>query len=785
MKIALMTWFHFDNYGTVLQAVCMCRVLRKMGHLVDIIDYFPGDRSLTLPVTADKSSFLREVRERRRALDTSIITRVSGEVFEECRRENLTYTRYCETLTDLERLNEEYDAFLCGSDRIWLSMHFDPHFYLDFVNEPERMVAYAPSIFDTGDIDPDVKEQMGNLISRFVHLSVREEAGRRFLQDAFGRSTQELADPVLLIDADDWEGTLQLPGEEEKHYLFAMFQGKNRTYHDAAARLADRLGLELKILPVHESDMNRPGAITDSVSPIQFAGLIRNADYICTDSYHATLLSVIFQKEFCCFEQFTAREELNMNTRVIHILKAIGLSERLYDKNAPMERYLEKIDYIPANYKLDALKLKSREYLKESLGQVAAAIAGRTAHKHHILQGYRLCSGCGACVAACEKGAVTVTMDERGFYTANVDENLCIQCERCCMVCPFRGEVPAKNIAEGRLLSYRDEEAGMTENASAGGLAGRLAWLLHKQGKSIVGCAYDEDGQHAVHVLIGPDEPEERLEALQGSKYLQSDFGGIWNLLKEQKGPLAIFGTPCQIAGAKRMFSLRDDVVYIEIACSGVPSYLLYEKYRDSFGGRRRMNTETFALTVRYKQLPQSGNFVRVTDGTNEKIISGKRDAFTRMMDSCECFCEACYDCRWRAVSEADLRIGDFQTHKQSVNEMDSSSVICMSERGQQLLNDMMIAGYWEGLHKADILSYLVDHPAHNPSKPVFYDRLLAGLSDDRTSLQKLVNEFVKPVEKQKRWRMQAELAYRVPRERRRLAEIKREPDGGDSEPQS
>ncbi len=769
MKIALMTWFHYDNYGTVLQAVCMCRALRKMGHLVDVIDYFPGGRSLTLPVQADRGRIVRELRSRRRSADTPVTTQISGEAFERFRKENLTFTRFCGTMTDLERLNEEYDCFLCGSDRIWLPMQFDSHFYLDFVKDPARMIAYAPSIFDTGNIDRDVLEQMGALIRRFQHLSVREEVGRKFVQEAFERKTQELADPVLLIDADDWEGTLQLPGQEEEHYLFVMFQGKNRTYHDAAARLAGRLGLSLKILPVCESDMNRPGAVGDSVSPMQFAAMIRNADYICTDSYHATLLAILFQKEFCCFEQFTAREELTMNTRLVHILKAVGLSERMYDRDASLERYLEKIDYIPANYKLDALKLKSREFLKNALDEVAHAAKADQKEKQHILQGYSLCSGCGACMAACEQNAITVTMDERGFYTARVREEACVHCEKCCMVCPFRGEAPGKTIAEGRLLSYRDEEETMTENASAGGLAGRLAWMLHEQGVTLAGCAYDEDGQHAVHILVRPEDDQQTLARLQGSKYQQSDFAGIWNLLKEQTGPVAVFGTPCQIAGAKRVFSQRDDVYYIEIACSGVPSYLLYEKYRDWFGGRRRMNAETFALTVRYKQLPQSGNYVRVTDGVTEKVISGKKDSFSRMMESGECFCEACYDCRWRELSEADLRIGDFQKEKLSVNDMDSSSVICMTERGKELLDRMMIAGYWEGLHKADILSYLADHPAHNPAKPVFYDRLFERLADDRTSLVRIVNEYVKPLEKQKRWKLQADMRSRSDADRKRF----------------
>ncbi len=751
MKIAVMTWFHYDNYGTVLQAASLVKLLREFGHEAEIIDYFPQERVLRMPPGSSRAQFIRRFRRLRNndrtAKNPVITTQVSGEAFERFRKDHLPLTDYCATLTDLERLNDRYDAFVCGSDRIWLPMYFDPRFFLDFVHDPLRMIAYAPSILDTGETDEHVLKKMQELIGRFTHLSVREEEGRHFLGESFGKKTKEPAAPLLLVDKEEWGSRLQLPGEEEEHYLLAVFQGDNRSYWDAAEKLAARLELKLRIIPVRSLDLMREGAVTDPIGPVDYISMIRNADYICTDSYHATLLSLLFEKQFCSFERYAGRENLVLNRRIRHILSAVSLSSRLYAIDAPLERYLEAIDYIPVNYKINALKITSREFMQTSLDAVAAHVQETSPAKRHILQGYELCSGCGACTAACEQSALQVVRQDDGFLRAVVEEEKCIRCERCRMVCPFQNEQSGKNVAEGWLLSYQDEEDAFRQDASAGALCSRLERLLHKEGRAVAGCVFDEQTQTALHTLVLPEDDQSGLDAHKGSKHMPGDFSGALNKLKEYSGPAAIFGLPCQIEGARKLFWDRNDILYIEIVCGGVPSYLLYEKYKRSFKGRARLNSDSFALAVSYRQLPGQGRFVKVTDGAAEKIIPRKKDAFTRVTDSGVYFGEACYECRWRDRSSADLRIGDYRFGLHSNEETSQSICICMTPEGRQLLNHLMTEGYWEGLHKLSMEEYLTKMPGINPPRPVFYEELSEKFQDEKMSLHKIINEYVKPFE--------------------------------------
>ena len=206
MRIAVMTWFDQDQYGTVLQAAALCRVLSRMGHEPQIVNYRHKDRIYTVPDDSLSRQMSAQVRRRTREMrNPYVIGEVSGEPFRQFRDSYMPRTRCCRTQSDLEALNHEFDAFICGSDRIWLPTAFDPHFMLDYVRDPQKMIAYAPSILEFDKADRYVSERMKSLIGRFTHLSVREDTGRRLMADQMGEEPPEVADPTLLLSVHEWE----------------------------------------------------------------------------------------------------------------------------------------------------------------------------------------------------------------------------------------------------------------------------------------------------------------------------------------------------------------------------------------------------------------------------------------------------------------------------------------------------------------------------------------------------------------------------------------------------
>ncbi|MCD8011872.1 MAG: polysaccharide pyruvyl transferase family protein [Lachnospiraceae bacterium] len=207
MKIAIMTWFHYINYGTVLQAYALQRYLRDQGHEVYLINYVGEDK---------KSSMnLKNIIERikRKAKNTVINARYSESLsirkktFHDWLIANCNLTQPLKN-SDLCNLEKEFDLFICGSDQIWHASTaelFEKEYFLDFVKDTSKKVSYAPS-FGQSYICKSIEPQVKKLISDFRMLSVREETGAEIIKNLTGKKPYVVADPVLLLDTEKWRG---------------------------------------------------------------------------------------------------------------------------------------------------------------------------------------------------------------------------------------------------------------------------------------------------------------------------------------------------------------------------------------------------------------------------------------------------------------------------------------------------------------------------------------------------------------------------------------------------
>ena len=109
-----------------------------------------------------------------------------------------------QSVSDLEALNPEFDAFICGSDQIWAPSSYNPHYFLDYVREPEKMIAYAPSIGLPQISDENVSNRIKYFTSRFTHISTRERQGSEIIGKLLGRTVETVVDPTLLLSKEDF-----------------------------------------------------------------------------------------------------------------------------------------------------------------------------------------------------------------------------------------------------------------------------------------------------------------------------------------------------------------------------------------------------------------------------------------------------------------------------------------------------------------------------------------------------------------------------------------------------
>ena len=310
--------------------------------------------------------------------------------------------------------------------------------------------------------------------------------------------------------------------------------------------------------------------------------------------------------------------------------------------------------------------------------------------KHIAEQTNKACSGCGACAALCPQNAIELRLDEAGFFRAQVREDRCVGCGLCRSVCErFSPAREGKDLRQAELYALQSRNEETVLRCSSGGVAHEIAADCLKQGVRVCGVIYDTESDRAMHRVISS---EKDLPALDGSKYLQSDTGAFRQVLAlAQEGEqLAVFGTPCQIAGLARAaeaLGVRDRLLLAEIFCHGVPSYLLWD--RQCIKMKKKLHTDRFVrVQFRYKKNDWHSYCLRVDAAGRSYTGARETELFWQVFFENVLLGDACSSCELRkTASLADLRLGDywgrrFQQHSDGV-----SAAFALTERGQRALD--------------------------------------------------------------------------------------------------
>lgn len=740
MNVGLLTWFHYHNYGTALQVTALAYVIKRMGHTVDIINYKPENKRRFL---LSEGIFHYYSKRCSNAVKNYMNRHFMGEMreslFEEFYKENLIFSKECITFSDFRELNQVYHAFVCGSDQIWAPSCFDERYFLDFVEDTKRMVAYAPSVGLDSIKDRDIEKQIQRLAGRFEWISTREYSGSKLISHLTGKAVETVLDPTLLLSKSEWKIMASAKFSETDPYLLAYFLRSNKHYWKKTYELAAKLHLKVKIIPVFCNDFDRKGCIKTPIGPAEFLELIAGASFICTDSFHGMAFAINFNKEFTVFERFKKGEDNNQNSRVYHLLAITKLQTRLYQKGCSLDRFLENIDYQSVNHILFKWRKKSLDFLSSALESIKNHIE-HTEMKKYISVEDGFCCGCGACVSVCPVHAVSIRMKD-GFLCANVDKVLCISCGKCREVCPLYGNREGKPIKNGKLFSFKDNSMQVLKVSSSGGIAHRIAALYLKKGYSAAGCMFDKSKQRARHIIVSPKE-KEKLKLLQGSKYIQSDFTEMSLELAKGNGKMVVFGTPCQIAAARKVAGQKEDIIYVDLICHGVPSQLLYQKYQKYLQDIYGMDKDCLEVSFRYKKRGWRERYIYSRDLQKSHCEHQSKDPFFLMFESMECYSKPCYECRWRDFSAADIRIGDYWGPRFENDKDGVSMVICMNEKGKEILQELR--GHAK-IFEQDIREYFQYQQSENSPIPIFYDRLLGNLKNSSVSMEEIIKEFAQP----------------------------------------
>lgn len=257
---------------------------------------------------------------------------------------------------------DDYYAFVVGSDQVW-----NPHyketsdvFFLQFAQEKKR-IAYAPS-FGVSQIPETIKKHYSELLRGIPSLSVREQKGAELIRDLCGRSAEVVLDPTMLLMPERWREVEKKPETEvEDDFLITYFLGDiTRKYRKEINGIAKKN--HLKVIDLQNI---RYGEVY-SADPYEFLYYIDHARFVCTDSFHGTVFSLLFHKPFAVF--FRQDNEGNMISRLESLLQIAGFPKNSLEKNPIL---CDSIDYPQFDARLEEKRSSSIGFLSQALDSVS------------------------------------------------------------------------------------------------------------------------------------------------------------------------------------------------------------------------------------------------------------------------------------------------------------------------------------------------------------------------------------------------------------------------------
>lgn len=382
--VGLLSLPRYFNYGSQLQLFALQSAIERVGNECAVIDYEPPmpppmpTMERIQRIIGDPMALVHGMRERRVARRELTLTRERGRLFQEFSKKYIhiqgkSYRSYEALRADPPRA----DTFVVGSDQVWNPIgHFgDDSYYLRFAPEGHR-IAYAPSIGLS--VVPDTaKAWMRECLHAITHLSVRESKGAELIRELTGREAKVVVDPTLLLDAQDW-GRIATTAKRAKGYVLCYALQSDRYAREHALRIANAHGLDLVVLPFHHADIHGTNAdiIREfDVGPSEFVGLIRGASFVCTDSFHGTVFSVIFRKPFHSYRRYEA--DAATFSRMADLLARLKLSDRAVGIDSDLSVPPLALDYSDAAPALDAWRAESWSYLETAIRDSSAGMAHR------------------------------------------------------------------------------------------------------------------------------------------------------------------------------------------------------------------------------------------------------------------------------------------------------------------------------------------------------------------------------------------------------------------------
>ena len=340
MKVGILTHPQGANYGGILQCYALCNYLRKLGHEPIVIQRVANQ---SLFIWRWIRSLLSAIHFPRYYHPEEVDRLVNIRPF------ILNYIPRTEVINSYSKMNKissnyNLDAVIVGSDQVWrhdYAMQFGYNYFLDFVPDNVIKLSYAASFgLSEWQYTTQETEIIGNLLSRFTGISVREEEAISLLKDNVGCNAIQLIDPTMLLSSDDYNqiASARLVSD---NYIFVYWLGDKTIIQDEIASYKNR---GYKVVDINLRDVQEQISVEDWIAYIKYA------DYVITDSFHGCVFSLIFNRPFK-----VEKNDSGGYGRIVSLSKMLDIS------------FDDVVDFKSVNSRISDLRGIAHEYLTSIL----------------------------------------------------------------------------------------------------------------------------------------------------------------------------------------------------------------------------------------------------------------------------------------------------------------------------------------------------------------------------------------------------------------------------------
>lgn len=363
-KIGILTYHRAYSYGAKLQAYALVKYMNSIGFRAEDIDYgnigeeklrkigFKNLKDLIVTTLCYIcSTYSEPIRIRR-----------FNDFLKMIPHSSIRYNK-----KNIVNANSEYDYFITGSDQVWNPKYNEGDFtyLLDFVKDNKKKFSYAAS-FGTTVFSNEILNKYYPLLVSFHKILVRESTGQDLLEKQMGLNSEIVLDPTFLIPCNHWKTIAHYPFKKHIKYILSFQIIQRDPIYDRMLEHLHRL-LGYEVIELKDSFRYKPWRwrTYTQAGPLEFLGLIKNAEIVVTNSFHATVFSILFNRPFFCL-----KNSFGFNSRMIDLTKSVGLQSRMFDSSTsfPLVDEIEidykTVDGILQNKISETKKIIERTFIK-------------------------------------------------------------------------------------------------------------------------------------------------------------------------------------------------------------------------------------------------------------------------------------------------------------------------------------------------------------------------------------------------------------------------------------